>query len=105
MSPLLAQSGHDNGARRCPLLGVKQTLRFNDVMSALGQKRTLNDQASRDQNIPVRSFSNEELRMLEFGRTQWKSVFRGGLLLSLAAAKGLVLRGRRGSRPRAPVSP
>jgi hypothetical protein len=54
--------------------------------------------ASCDQNIPVRSLSNEELRILEFGRAQWKSVFRGGLLLSLAAAKGSALRWRRGSR-------
>src|SRR6516164_1138607 len=61
--------------------------------------------ASYDQNIPVRSLSNEELRILEFGRTQWKSVFCGGLLLSLAAAKESALRWRRGSRPRAPMSP
>ena len=26
MSPLLAQSGHEHGAERCPLSGVKRTL-------------------------------------------------------------------------------
>jgi NAD(P)-dependent dehydrogenase (short-subunit alcohol dehydrogenase family) len=38
-----------------------------------------------------------------FGRTQWKSVFRGGLLSLPEAARGSVSQWRRGSRPRAPI--
>jgi hypothetical protein len=38
---LLAQSGHQDRAAECPLLGVKRTLRFQGVMSAFDPKRTL----------------------------------------------------------------
>jgi hypothetical protein len=37
---LLAQSRHPTVARRCPLLGVKRTLRFQGAMSAFDPKRT-----------------------------------------------------------------
>jgi hypothetical protein len=40
MGPLLAQSGHGDGAEECPLLGVKQTWRFQSAMSAFDPKRT-----------------------------------------------------------------
>jgi hypothetical protein len=40
MSPLMAQSGHLTVARQCPLLGVKQTWRFQRAMSAFDPKRT-----------------------------------------------------------------
>jgi hypothetical protein len=38
--PLLAQSGHRNSLRQCPLLGVKRTSRIQSVMSAFDPKRT-----------------------------------------------------------------
>jgi hypothetical protein len=40
MSPLVAQSGHDNQAQRCPLSGVKRTSKFKSVTSASDPKRT-----------------------------------------------------------------
>jgi hypothetical protein len=40
MSLLLAQSGNDDGARRCPLLGVKRTLLGRAAMSAIYPKPT-----------------------------------------------------------------
>ena len=40
MSPLLAQSGHSNGAAECPLLGVKRTSQLAGGMSANDPKRT-----------------------------------------------------------------
>ena len=39
--PLLAQSGHRDGADECLLLSVKRTSRFQSVMSASDPKRTL----------------------------------------------------------------
>src|SRR5262249_45465653 len=41
MSLLLAQSGHSTTQFRCPLSGVKQTLRKRPLMSAFDPKRTL----------------------------------------------------------------
>jgi hypothetical protein len=37
----MAQSGHAWRFNECPLLGVKQTSRFQGVMSAFDPKRTL----------------------------------------------------------------
>ena len=39
-SPLLAQSGHTELHRKCPLSGAKRTLRLQCEMSAFGPKRT-----------------------------------------------------------------
>jgi hypothetical protein len=39
MSPLLAQSGRDDGTRRCLLLGAKQTWRGRVAMSGFEPKR------------------------------------------------------------------
>jgi hypothetical protein len=39
MSPLLAQSGHQDRATECPLLGVKRTSRFLDRMSTSDPSR------------------------------------------------------------------
>jgi hypothetical protein len=41
---LLAQSGHHNRRNRCPLSGVKRTLRFNDVTSANDPKSDIGGQ-------------------------------------------------------------
>ena len=38
--PLVAQSGHSNHSRECPLLGVKRTSQGIAVMSAYDPKRT-----------------------------------------------------------------
>jgi len=41
MSPLMALNGHSERHYRCPLSGVKRTLRFGDAASASDPKRTL----------------------------------------------------------------
>jgi hypothetical protein len=40
MSLRLAQSGHSNRSRECPLSGVKRTSEFKGIMSANNPKRT-----------------------------------------------------------------